>query len=254
MLRRLRNLVLPAEPPRTARVRPASEQRAATLAGREITYTLKRSSRRRSIGLRIDDRGLTVSMPQRTPERLLNDVLNEKADWVVEKLDGWQSRRALPICWADGECIPYLGEQLTLNVVQGMFSPPVQQQGERLLVFLRGDITPERIERRVTGWYRQQALALFLQRVAHFAPQLNVAPLTVKLSTAKTQWGSCTRGGVVRLNLQLIRLPLYLIDYVVVHELAHLREMNHSDAFWRVVASACPDYARLRRELKAVGL
>jgi len=83
---------------------------------------------------------------------------------------------------------------------------------------------------------------------------LNVMPRAIKLSSAKTQWGCCTARGTVRLNRQLIKLPLHLIDYVVVHELAHLREMNHSAAFWCVVETACPDYIRLRRELKACGL
>jgi predicted metal-dependent hydrolase len=79
-------------------------------------------------------------------------------------------------------------------------------------------------------------------------------PRTVKLSQAQTQWGSCTAHGSVRLNVQLIKLPMRLIDYVVVHELAHLRELNHSAAFWRVVESVCPDYADLRSELRAVAI
>jgi len=93
---------------------------------------------------------------------------------------------------------------------------------------------------------------LFSERVAHYAPLLNVAPSAVNLSSAKTQWGCCTAQGMVRLNLQLIKLPLRLIDYVVVHELAHLREMNHSAKFWDVVEMACADYVELRNELKTV--
>ena len=111
-----------------------------------------------------------------------------------------------------------------------------------------------RIEKLVDKWYRQQAMVLFKARIAYYTPLLNVSPPTIKLSTARTRWGSCTSQGVVRLNLQLIKLPQYLIDYVVVHELAHLHEMNHSAAFWRVVGSACPDYAKLRAELKACHL
>jgi len=130
----------------------------------------------------------------------------------------------------------------------------VQQRRKELWVFVADENDAAHIERLVLHWYRQQAESLFTERVAHYAPLLDVAPRTVKLSAAKTQWGSCTARGAVRLNEQLVRLPLRLIDYVVVHELAHLREMNHSAAFWSVVDSACPDYAKLRRELKAVGL
>jgi predicted metal-dependent hydrolase len=110
------------------------------------------------------------------------------------------------------------------------------------------------VEHAVSCWYRQEAEQLFAGRVAQYAPLLKVAPRTIRLSSAKTQWGCCTVHGTVSLNVQLIKLPLRLVDYVVVHELAHLREMNHSAAFWSVVKSACPDYARLRNELKAVAI
>ncbi|HEX5338317.1 MAG TPA: SprT family zinc-dependent metalloprotease [Gallionella sp.] len=256
MLKRLRNLV--ASPaglsPSLRNAPPAVEQRAALLAGKHITYTLKRSGKRRSIGLRIDDRGLTVSMPLRASESWLHSVLQEKAHWVVEKLDGWQQRKPQETCWQDGEPIPWLGEQLVLRVQPSLFAAPAQRRGDDLWVFVADSRDAAKIECAVMLWYQQEARELYAQRVAHYAPLLNAAPREVKLSTAKTQWGCCTARGTVRLNLQLIKLPLRLIDYVVVHELSHLREMNHSAAFWRVVASACPDYAKLRRELKAVAL
>ena len=91
---------------------PAVEQRAALLAGKHITYTLKRSGKRRSIGLRIDDRGLTVSVPLRASEKWLSSVLQDKAHWVVEKLDGWQTCKPPVQRWQDGEQIDYLGELL----------------------------------------------------------------------------------------------------------------------------------------------
>jgi hypothetical protein len=241
MFKRLRKLIVPAKP-------VAVEQRVVLLAGKPVSYTLKRSARRRSIGLRIDGQGLTVSMPHQTSERWLNEVLQDRADWVVEKLDGLQARKLPEQQWRDGESVPYLGELLTLRVVSS--AVPVHQCGAELLVY--GNEV--RVEKLVTFWYRRQATMLFAERVRHYAPMLNVSPASIKLSGAKTRWGSCTSRGVVRLNLQLIKLPQYLIDYVVVHELAHLREMNHSAAFWRVVASACPDYLMLRAELKACRL
>ena len=244
MLKHLRNFVSP----------PTVEQRAALLAGKEIAYTLKRSGKRRSIGLRIDDRGLTVSAPLRASEKWLHSVLQDKARWVVEKLDGWQTRKQIETRWADGETIPYLGELLTLCVVRSLFATPPALCGRELRVFVAGNAGSAQIEQAVSRWYRQEAEQLFARRVAHHAALLNVAPRAIRLSVAKTQWGCCTARGTVRLNLQLIKLPLHLIDYVVVHELAHLREMNHSAAFWSVVESVCPDYAKLRRELKAVAL
>ena len=260
MLKRLRNLV--NDPPAPVRGMfgvspslrndpPAIEQRAALLAGKNVPYTLKRSRRRRSIGLRIDERGLTVSVPLRVSEKWLHSVLQDKAHWVVEKLGDWQRRKPAEARWTDGETIPYLGESLTLHVVQSLFAaPPVQRSG-KLFVFISHDGETAHIEQAVLHWYRQEAEQLFGRRIAHYAALLNVAPRTVRLSSAKTQWGCCTARGTVRLNERLIRLPLRLVDYVVAHELAHLREMNHSAAFWEVVESVCPDYATLRRELMA---
>ncbi|MBI5438284.1 MAG: M48 family metallopeptidase [Nitrosomonadales bacterium] len=233
---------------------PAVEQRAALLAGKNIPYTLKRSSRRRSIGLRIDDCGLTVSVPLRASEKWLHSVLQDKALWVVEKLDNWQARKPVETRWVDGEAIPYLGELLTLRVVQSLFDTPPARRGSKLFVFVADGGDAKKIEGAVTLWHQREALQLFAQRVAYYASLLDVTPRTVKLSAAKTQWGCCTARGSVRLNVQLIKLPLRLIDYVVVHELAHMREMNHSEKFWKVVGSVCPGYIKLRRELKAVAL
>ncbi len=240
MLKPLHKLVTP----------PSIEQRAALLAGKHITYTLRRS-KRRSIGLSIDERGLIVSVPLRASEKWLQSVLQDKANWVVEKLDGWKTCQAVANRWQDGELIDYLGEQLVLRVVHGLFATPLQRRGRELWVFVvNGSETT--IEQAVSRWYRQEAEQYFMLRAAHYAPLLNVMPRTVKLSEAKTQWGSCTAQGSVRLHVNLIKLPSRLIDYVVVHELAHLRELNHSAAFWQLVESVCPDYTILRSELKAV--
>ena len=263
MFKRLRNLVdPPAAPARgmsgvSPLLRsdpPAIEQRVALLSGKNITYTLKRSKKRRSIGLRIDGRGLTVNAPLRVSEKWLHSVLQEKADWVVEKLDGWQESIPVVPRWRDGEVMDLLGELLVLRVMTGLFVTPPERRKDELWVFVVDDSQTAHIEQTVRRWYKEEALKIFEQRVAHFAPLLGVAPRAVKLSSATAQWGSCTVQGIVRLNTELIRLPLRLIDYVVVHELAHLREMNHSAAFWQVVESVCPDYARLRGELRAIAL
>lgn len=243
MLKRLRRMVSP----------PAVEQRNIELAGKPVTYTLKRTGRRRSIGLRIDDRGLTVNVPLRASEKWLHSVLQEKAAWVVEKLETWQANRPAPQQWTDGEAVVYRGETFTLRIIPSLFDAPPQLHGTQLLVHLSRPDSAELIEKIVMRWYRHEAMQLFTECIAHFAPLMNVTPREIKLSSARTQWGSCTTRGVVRLNWQLIKMPLDLIDYVVVHELAHLREMNHSAAFWSVVETMCPDYAKRRGELRRWG-
>src|SRR5512146_488635 len=233
---------------------PAVEQRNIHLSGKEISYTLKRSSKRRSIGLRIDDRGLTVNVPLRVSEKWLHSVLQDKADWGVQKLDGWQAKKAPPIFWAEGARIPFRGEEFVLTLTPKTRGAAPQLHGEVLHVPVGMEAEAVHVEKAVIQWYRNEALRVFEECVEHFAPLLQVSPREIKLSSATTQWGSCTVHGVVRLNWQLVKMPLHLIDYVVVHELAHLVEMNHSPAFWRVVESACPDYKQCRAELRGYGV
>jgi len=232
---------------------PAVEQRSIQLAGVPVTYTLKRS-KRRSIGLRIDDHGLTVTIPLRTSEKWLYSVLNEKADWVVEKLGSWKTKKIVSPTWVDGEKLPFRGETFILRIFPSLFNSPPQLRGEQLHLFLKDICDEKNIEKVVTKWYRLEAERVFQECVAHYAPLMSVAPKQIKLSAARTQWGSCTSDGVVRFNWHLVRMPLHLIDYVVVHELAHLIEMNHSAAFWRVVEGACPDYKKCRAELRSFGI
>jgi predicted metal-dependent hydrolase len=233
---------------------PVVEQRNIHLSGKEISFTLKRSGYRRSINLRIDDRGLTVNAPLRASEKWLHSVLQDKADWVVEKLDDWQSKKAPPIFWAEGARIPFRGEEFILTLTPKVRGVAPQLHGEILHVPVGLEAEAEHIEKAVTHWYRSEALQVFKECVEHFAPLLLVSPREVKLTAARTQWGNCTVHGVVRLNWQLVKMPLHLIDYVVVHELAHLVEMNHSSAFWRVVESVCSDYKQCRAELRSYGV
>ena len=229
---------------------PAVEQLTVELAGTPVIYTLKRTSRRRSIGLRIDDRGLTVNVPLRASEKWLHSVLQERADWVVEKLATWQTKKPVQRQWVDGETILFRGETFKLRIIPSLFEAPPQLHGMHLVIHVSNTGNPAAIEKIVEQWYRREALQLFTECVEHYAPLMHVNAREIKLSAAATQWGSCTAHGTVRLNWQLIRMPLPLIDYVVVHELAHLVEMNHSAAFWRVVGEVCPDYVKLRRELR----
>ena len=233
---------------------PVVERRNIHLSGKEINYTLKRSGYRRSISLRIDDRGLTVNAPLRASEKWLHSVLHDKADWVLKQLDGWQSKKPAPIFWAEGARIPFRGEEFLLTLTPKGRGAVPQLHGEVLHVPAGLEAEAAQIEKAVTQWYRDEALRVFNECVEHFAPLLRVSPREVRLSSARTQWGSCTVQGVVRLNWQLVKMPLHLIDYVVVHELAHLVEMNHSAAFWSVVERACPDYKQCRAELRSYGV
>jgi predicted metal-dependent hydrolase len=122
--------------------------------------------------------------------------------------------------------------------------------GNVLTMQLPPGAAPPQIQAAVEHWLKTQALHVFQARCAHFAPQLQVRPQRLSLSAARTRWGSASANGNIRLNWRLIHLPLATLDYVVVHELAHLREMNHSARFWSLVRAVLPDYETTRRGLQ----
>lgn len=219
------------------------------LGNQDISYRLRRSVRRRSIGLSIAPSGLVVSVPSRLPQRAWEAVLLEKSGWVLAKLEEMRARVIPAFAWRDGEILPFLGSPLELVVEQGgPRTRPALLDG-LLRVALPDPGDAGALEAKVVQWYRREALAFFQDRVAHYARQLGANVSRLGLSNARTRWGSCTSAGAVRLNWRLVKAPPAVIDYVVAHELAHLLELNHSPDFWRIVAQLCPDHTMLRAEL-----
>lgn len=240
------------------RVASSGEVRRVNLNGKEVVYTLKRC-RRRTIGMRIDSDGLTVSIPPQGSLHWVESVLRDKADWVVKKLAEWGSKKSIRLVWEEAAIFPLLGEpwQLTTTApgVMRMAQAKMKTKTEdrQLALPLPSVLTIQQIEKIVMAWYRQQALACFSERITLYAHKLGVSQPQLRLSRAKTQWGSCNTRGIVRLNWRLIQMPLHLVDYVVAHELSHLLEMNHSPAFWQTVASVYPDHLAARKELQKLG-
>lgn len=231
-----------------------SEERHARLPnGEEIRYLLKRSPRRRTIALRIDSSGLTVNAPARAPLYRLEAVLADKAGWVREKLAEMLARQAPERSWRDGESLPFLGGELRLTVLSGRSRVQPLLAGELLLAEVADAADAGAVKTKVVKWYRSQALAHFAERVALYAARLNVPVPPLSLSNAATRWGSCNARGEVRLNWRLIKAAPALIDYVVAHELAHLKHLDHSPAFWHTVERLFPGCLAVRRELKTSG-
>ena len=219
------------------------------LDGRIVEYRIRRSARRRTITLTIDERGLRVGAPWHAAEGAIVRQINRHAHWVLRKLAEWAQRRPAPRCWQDGETIVLLGEALRLTITPDGQS--VAEQDRRLVVGCALPYRPDRVKMEVMRWLRERALHCFTERVAHYAPLLEVRRPAIRLSDARTRWGTCHPGGYIHLNWRLIHFPLPLLDYVVVHELAHLRELNHSARFWRLVAGIVPDHAERRAEIRS---
>jgi predicted metal-dependent hydrolase len=239
----------PAAPP----VPEGTRLRSVTIGARTLSYVLKRSARR-SIGFAIDSSGLTITAPRWVTLADIEAAIVDKQRWISAKLTEWQTRveqRALPrIDWKDGAQVPYLGQpvRVTLGAPRGTLVFDAQQAALALPLPAQAD--PQQIKDRVQGWLQSEAKRLFGERLAYYAQRLGVSYRTYALSSAATRWGSCSSDGKIRLNWRLIHFPLSIIDYVVAHELAHLREMNHSPRFWQTVESIFPEFREARQTLK----
>lgn len=235
-------------------VPPAGSQRTLVLDGQHVSYALRRA-RRRSIGFSVSAEGLRVSAPRWVTIAEIERVLQSKSGWIVrklaEQLEREQRLQAARIQWADGCSLPYLGAPLTLRLDPSLTGRPLLHDEPRhLRLALPHAASAEQMREAVQGWLQREARSLFEQRCQHFAAALNVRYTRLSLSSAQTRWGSASASGAIRLNWRLIHFTPPVIDYVVAHELAHLREMNHSERFWAVVASVVPDYEQARRRLR----
>ncbi|RYZ08998.1 MAG: M48 family peptidase [Comamonadaceae bacterium] len=238
--------------------------REARLGEARIAYEFIRG-KRRTIGFVVGADGLSVRAPRWVALRDVDAALQEKAGWILRKLEETRARHerleATRIVWQDGAELPFLGRPLVLRLDAGAMSDAagpgavLEDAGgpgapSSLRVGLPRDAEAARVRQTVEAWLKRQARRVFTERLAHYAPRLGVQWTAMTLSNAATRWGSASADGRIRLNWRLIHLRLPLIDYVVAHELAHLRVMDHSPRFWATLATVVPDHEALRRQLR----
>ncbi len=243
--------------------------REVLLGDSVVAYEFRRG-KRRTIGFVVGPDGLVVSAPKWVPLYEVDAALREKSAWIIRKLDEARERRermeSARIEWKDGTVIPFLGEQVIVVLdprhafdAVGAVLNTSEAAGNLTLagvprltlhVGLPQSATPAQIRDAVQAWLMRQAKRIFTERLDHFAPELGVQWRKLSLSSAGTRWGSASADGSIRLNWRLVHFRQSVIDYVVAHELSHLRVMDHSPRFWDTVRTVVPDYAELRGQLK----
>ena len=223
------------------------------LGQHRVGYELKRA-RRRSIGFVVGPQGLRVSAPRWVPVTEIERALHHKGEWILRKLveqrERLQRMQAARIDWLDGGRLPYLGVPLTLVIAPAEREIVWDADTRELRLPLPHGAAAEQVRDLAQSWLQARAREDFMPRCQRFAAQLGVAMKSLRLSSAQTRWGSASADGSIRLNWRLIHFAPAIIDYVVAHELAHLREMNHSPAFWDTVRSVLPDFERSREALR----
>lgn len=237
-------------------IKPIAEVKQPPLA-LPFSYQIVRSSRRRSISIEIKAAEVVVRAPVRVPERELHHFVREKSAWIVKKIaEQQQHLDSLPRrTYFAGSEFPYLGRTLRLSLAAAA-SASVALVDDCLQVCLssRSRLAPQEQARRlIYVWYQQQAVSILTARTSALAAQMGLRCSAVTIRATRSKWGHCTSRGAIQYNWQIILAPETIVDYLVAHEVCHLRHPNHSPVFWQLVASVCPAYESERAWLRAQG-
>jgi predicted metal-dependent hydrolase len=225
-----------------------------TLGNCRIRYRLYRVPRRKHVHLVIGNDGvLQVRAPYRFSQGAAAEVICGHRTWVLAALQRAQYLRARCPRIVDGARLPLLDEQLVLRIEDGWATSRrrVRREGDRLLVSTPPS-RPSEVRQLLQGWYRVQARRHLPARLGQWGKTLGLAPARVTIRSQQTLWGSCSAAGNVSLNWRLMLLSNELADYVLVHELCHLRYLDHSQTFWDLVGSLIPDFDERRARLRKV--
>ncbi|TVR45361.1 MAG: M48 family peptidase [Planctomycetota bacterium] len=225
------------------------------IAVEDLVFRLRRSARRHNIGITVERDGqLTVSAPSQAPQARVEAAVRSRLFWVYEKLSlrDLNQRRQEERAYTTGESYAYLGRSYRLQIL-----PPVQPDqaavglyGGRLI--LRSD-RQGRAFHHLRDWYRQRGQAWLPERSQAWIDRLQLQPSGIQVRDLKNRWGSCTPTGEINFHWQVMTLPPSVIDYIIVHELAHLEHRNHTPAFWGLVERTMPDYPRRKDRLSHHG-
>jgi predicted metal-dependent hydrolase len=232
--------------------------RKVRAAGLEIQYRIARSAKRvRSIAVQVKPDGTVIARaPAGISTGRIDHLIAQKATWISAKQIS--SAVQLQREFRSGESIAIFGRHLRLRITETTLlrSVRIEQTGRWLRIEIP-KLTPARrrlaIRRAIIRWYRERAAEKLPTRISRFARQLGITAPRLLIRDQLRRWASCSPDGTLRFNWRLAMAPLSLVDYVVAHELCHLRHPNHSSAFWAALRSLLPDYAARRAELQSQG-
>lgn len=227
-----------------------------TLGDQIIPYKIRRSPKAKNVRLRVsEEKGLEVVVPENNQLTNIQGFLYQKETWILSKLKLMEENVAQKRAAQEDALfiIRYLGKDYRVVMILDNSSPiRVELKGEKAFLTLPQN-REELLRQVIDAWYRWAAKSLFEERVSFWSERMNVSYNTIFVKNQKTRWGSCSKQQNISLNLRIIMAPFEVVDYIIIHELAHLKEMNHSKRFWQVVQDFCPDYKKHLAWLKKYG-
>ena len=236
-----------------------TERGSVRFGGTTIDYRVRRSNRRKkTVHITVDGTGVGVAAPQDTPEDDVRAIVRRRAPWILAHAPG-ALLEAPPKRFVSGETLPYLGRNVRMVVSPGdVRAPEVRFDHWRLMITVPRDIPEERrsesIRRAIVAWYRRRAEARIKASVVRWWPRFGGrTQFQVLIRDQRQRWGSCAPDGTLRFNWRVAMLRPDLAEYVVVHELAHLKVRSHSAEFWGLLSRTMPDAQQRRQRLREVG-
>ena len=235
------------------------ERSEVRFGAKTIQYSIRRSSRRATVSIAVDAAaGVLVTAPRPTPVPRLDDLVHAKASWIVQSQKRQSDRPPAPAAreFVSGETFLHLGRQYRLRLELDHEPLPLRLDHGWLKVPLPRHLPEQHrsayIRAALIDWYRRNASKKIPERINDWAEKLDVQVPEVLLTEPRRRWGSASVSGTVRINWRIIQAPLSLVDYVVVHELGHLRHPNHTHHFWAAIGQVMPDYEQRKARLRAI--
>ena len=234
------------------------ETSAITWGDTRLTYSIRRSARRKkTVAVTVDPGGgVLLLAPEQISTERLDAVVQRKAGWIVQRLRGVGSNGVPPSPreFVSGESVMYLGRHYRLKVDSGGIGEAKLRGGWLHVPAPAGAEQPAHVRAALVSWLRRHAAERLPERVEAWRSKVGVAMPRVVIADQQKRWGSCNRSGTIRLNWRIIQAPMRLVDYVVVHELVHLRHRGHGRDYWQALGRIMPDYERRREDLRQRGV
>jgi predicted metal-dependent hydrolase len=223
---------------------------------KQIVYILQRSERRKTISIQVSATGIKVNAPKNLSLEVIGRQVQQKATWIVQRATRFEELHGLTPAsreFVSGESLRYLGRQYRLKRLPSTESKPMARLWGRFIEVTAN--TPDEVKTALENWYKKQAKQYLLTRVAFMSSRMGLStPPPVLIRSPQLRWGSCNKAGEIRLNWRIVMASQSLIDYVIAHELCHLEQPSHSQAFWKAMYRVMPDYAERRERLAVMGV
>lgn len=227
-----------------------------------ISYSVKRSFKAKYVNISVGVDGVQVVAPILMDDSEIIQLVEKKREWIFKKYVSYRQRleQLRPEHeYVSGEQFMFMGKDYPLQVIECECRfTTIKLTGGLFLVHINKDIPKEKrreaIRSKLEQWYIEKAKSIIHERLELFTDKIGVGVNTVRFKNQKTRWGSCSQQGNLNFNWKLVMAPMYIVDYIVVHELCHLLQMNHSKEFWQQVGRQIPDYQERRKWLKENGI